>query len=161
MVVTGPSDVRAIPWMGVCVCVGCVLERALHPWLRRNGETWFCPNPTLIPSRPTKAQFLYHYSISVCTQRCSTLAEQCQEQLMGHPLAKPFTNILSHQLLSSSHYFEFQGKERPGKSWIWLAANGWKRKGKMNHTMNLQLSFHGMQVFSSLMTLWFILNQRF
>ncbi|KAK2543167.1 hypothetical protein Q9966_002973 [Columba livia] len=32
---------------------------------------------------------------------------------MGHPLAKPFTNILSHQLLSSSHYFEFQGKERP------------------------------------------------
>lgn len=84
MVVTGPSNVRAIPWMGVCVCVGCVWERSLLPWLRRKGETWFRPNPTLIPSSPTKAQFLYHYSISVCTPRSSTLAEQCQEQFMGH-----------------------------------------------------------------------------
>ena len=45
-------------------------------------------------------------------------------------MAEPSTNILTHHILCSSHYSEFQAKERQAKRWIWLAPEWMERKGE-------------------------------
>ena len=116
----------------------------------------------LIPSgRIVSAQVLYHYNIPVSTQRNSIPAEEYQEQFTGHPwqsLLQTSCHINSSVPPITLSFRVEKGQVRDGFGW---PLNGWKGKGKMNHIHELTAQFSWHSGFSSLMTLWFILNQRF
>lgn len=129
----GASDVRAILWEGymdVCVCEG-----SLQPQLRRN-DVILCKshiNTTQTYCLGPGSLSLHYGCINIYIYLCIFFHRTLT--------AEPSTNILPYQLLCSSHYSEFQGKESPGKRCIWLAP--WmdgKEKGKMNHVHEAQSS---------------------
>lgn len=138
---------------GLC---GCVCEGSLQPQLRKDWDVILYKshiNTSQTNCLGPCSLSLHYTCINIYLYICIYFHRALT--------AETSTNILPHQLLCSSHYSEFQDKERPGKRCIWLAPE-WTERGRwMNHVHELRAHFSWHSGFSSLMALWFILSQRF